>query len=176
MVTLNLSRVTLWPKAALAVLSRFNLLNWTEDFSRSDWTSSGTLTTAVDSLTASGVLNTEIRQSVSRVTNGETVTFSIEARVVSGSAEWDMLVGEYMGGTLLSGTNQALTGLNGTFQRFSVTRTGDQALADNWRVRVRRTNAAGAAEGDEIEVRRAQLEVASSFTSYQKVNDGTEFS
>jgi len=76
----------------------------------------------------------------------------------------------------LSGTNQALTGLNGTFQRFSVTRTGDQALADNWRVRVRRTNAAGAADGDKVEVRRAQLEVASSFTSYQRVNDGTEFS
>jgi len=176
MVALNATGITLWPEAASADIARYNLLVWSEDFSQSAWASNGTMTTATSTLTASGALNSEARQVVTRSTNGETVTFSVEVKNNTGSAEWDILIAEYNGTTFLSGTNVTLTGLSGSFQRFSASHAGSEATGDRWRVRIRRTNASGAADGDQVGVQNAQLEVASSFTSYQRVNDGTEFS
>ena len=145
-----------------------NLLRWSEDFSQSEWTSNAAMTPSADQLLASGTLNAEVRQDVIRPTNDETLTFSVELKTNNGSADWDLLIAEYNGSTYLSGTGQDIIGLSGSYQRIEVTRTGVEATGDRWRVRIRRTNAAGAADGDALGARKAQLEVGASFTSYSK--------
>jgi hypothetical protein len=145
-----------------------NLLRWSEDFSQSEWATNATMTPSADELVASDVLNAEVRQVVTRPTNGETATFSVELKTNNGSAEWDLLIAEYNGNTLLNSTSQDIIGLTGSYQRFEVSHTGVEATGDRWRVRIRRTNAAGAADGDALGAQKAQLEVGASFTSYSK--------
>lgn len=146
--------------------ARRNLLTHTEDFTQGIWgKSSATVSGGV--ITSTGASTSDFRQDVTRSTNGESVTWSLDIRRVSGLGTYQLIVEEWSGGFLASSANTSFV-LTDDFQRVSISRTGTSA-GTFWRCLLRRAGGGDAADGDQVEIRNPQLEIGSTATDYQRV-------